>query len=427
MDQQRIRNALKNLALLILFLGMLALTFLTWLTNLRLADAPSSTLISKVYQKFTYGVGGFEIRTGADPAAQPTRVAVTLEGELVGAQYQAAAVSTLYDALRGSMSQALSNSGSFAASTQDDFTKALQGEVLYFGYEGALPVSLLAGWMEGETASAQLADALLLTEDGQLYLHGPEGYWMAETTARPDDWQTAMENYPATACRFAGTEGLTGVRPDTLLSDDGSLRAEQLAVQPPNLQGTLLLDAFAYDPHVRSYTENQGATQVYAENYSTLHVSADGTVEFRTSALEGGMQVYNTAETAREDTLRLQVDFAYTLLKTVQSSVSDSSQAMLYDVAEGDDGVRVLTFIQLVGGIPVAADPPFARFEFQDDRLVAAQIHLSSFQSTGVQTALLGSAQAASAAPAAQDAPARLAVVYRVAEGTATAERCYVS
>ena len=84
--QQKVKNTIKNVVLLVLFVGMLVLTSVTWLGDLSLDSVPSDSLIAKVYQRFTYGVSGFEIRTGADPAAQPTRIAVSLDGELVGAQ-----------------------------------------------------------------------------------------------------------------------------------------------------------------------------------------------------------------------------------------------------------------------------------------------------------------------------------------------------
>ncbi|MDR3766656.1 MAG: hypothetical protein Q3Y08_06430 [Butyricicoccus sp.] len=431
--QQKLKNAIKNVVLLVLFVGMLVLLSMTWMTDLSLDNIPSDSLVAKIYQRFTYGVSGFEIRTGADPAAQPTRIAVSLEGELVGAQYQSATVSTLYVSLQEEMGQALANCGDFDPCTEEDFCQALQGEVLYFGYEGYLPVSLLSSWMGSRAENSDKADALLLTADGELYLHVADGYRVASTSADPSDWEKAMENFSAASCRFAVQDKtLTGVRPDTLLLEQEDMRAEQFAVQAPQLldsqsgsNWTALFDAFQYDPHVSTYPEDQGNTQVYAENYSTLHISVDGTVQFRATAMEGGMEVYNTAETARADTLRLQVDFAYTLLKNVQGSISDSTQAMLYDITQADDNVCVLTFIQLVNGIPVETDStqPFARFEFRENKLMAATIHLQQFQSTGVQTPVLSSTLAAAAAPG---EGARLAVVYQIEEQQATARRCYV-
>lgn len=428
--QQKMRNAVKNLILLVLFVGMLVLTGITWLSDLSVDSVPSDSLMAKIYQQFTYGVSGFEIRTGADPAAQPTRIAVSVDGQLVGAQYQAASVSTLYASLHESMGQALADCRNFQACTEADFRKALGGQVLYFGYEGYFPLSLLASWMGSTADSTIKADALALTADGALYLHLEDGYRVAQATASQAQWEKAMENLAAGACRFAAQEEGLSVRPDTLLPVQEDMRAENLTVTAPNLLDTqsgsnlnALLDTFDYDPHVQSYAEDKGNTQVYAGNYSTLHLSVDGTVTFRASAMEGGLEVYNTAETAREDTQRLQVDFAYTILKNVQGSVSDNSQAMLYDIAEAEDNVCVLTFIQLAGGIPVEQAEPFARFEFRENKLMAAEIHLKLFQPSGAQTPVLASGQAAAAAP---EDGVRLAIVYQIEEGQAVARRCYI-
>ncbi len=435
--RQKMRNFIKNIVLLVLFAGMLALSFATWLSDLDMDSMPSDSLAARIYQKFTYGVSGFEIRTGTDSAAQPTRVAVSVDGRLVGAQYQAASVSTLYAALQQSMGQALQKSKAFQACDEDDFRQALQEDVLYFGYEGAYPVSLLAGWMS-DTDNAQTStyktDVLLLTAAGKLYLRTEDNqYYTAQTKTSTTTWSRAMENLTAAACCFAAQQqALRHVRPDTLLTDDTDLRVEQLTLSRPNLLDAEsgcnlneLFEAFGYAAHVRSYQEDKGNTQVYAENYSTLHLSVDGLVRFRTSALEGGIEVYNAAEAEQTDTLRLRVDFAYTLLKAAQSSVSDNAQAMLYDIAmdEEDSHVCVLTFIQLVGGIPVETAQPFARFEFRDNRLMSADIRLQRFQLSGTQTPVLASTQAASAAPS--DA-VRMEIIYRMHGETATAERCYV-
>lgn len=152
---------------------------------------------------------------------------------------------------------------------------------------------------------------------------------------------------------------------------------------------TALLEAFAYDPYVRTYDEDKGSTLVFVENFSTLHVSADGSVIFNTSALEGGLEAYIAGEVEQDEVLRLQTDFAYTLLREVQGSMSDSSQAMLFDVEERDDNVCVLSFIQLVGGIPVEAGTPFAWFEFQGNKMIEAQFHLRTLEPTGVRTPVL--------------------------------------
>ncbi len=187
---------------------------------------------------------------------------------------------------------------------------------------------------------------------------------------------------------------------------------------------TALLEAFSYDPYVRTYQEDQGKTRVFVENYSTLHVSANGEVSFRTSAMEGALEAYSAAEVEKEDVLRLQTDFAYQLLRRVQGSMSDTSKAMLFDVAEGESGVRVLSFLQVAGGIPVqVGEMPFAWFEFREGRMIGAEFHLRAFESAGEQTPLLPSRQAAAAAPAEGLRP--MIAYTRAADGKFTAQRYY--
>ncbi len=432
--EQKRKNRIKNAILLVLFIGLIVLTSVTWLSGLNLESIPEGTLLHRVYQRITYGVSGFELRTGSDAAAEPTRIAVSTADGLVGAQYQTASVSMLYTVLREPMGAAIDCAGAFAACTEEDFAQALAGEVLYFGYEGQLPLTLLSGWMgSGRSEELQKTDLLLLTGKGKLFIHGENGYQWAETKGSPDAWAHLMQELAAGACSFAAQEGekFAQVRPDTLLFEQESESAERLTMRVPGfLEGqggsdlTALLEAFSYDPYVRTYQEDQGKTRVFVENYSTLHVSVDGEVSFHTSAMEGALEAYSAAEVEKEDVLRLQTDFAYQLLRQVQGSMSDTSKAMLFDVTEGESGVRVLSFLQTAGGIPVqVGETPFAWFEFREGRMIGAELHLRVFESAGEQSPLLPSRQAAAAAPAEGLRP--MLAYTRAADGKFTAQRYY--
>lgn len=432
--EQKRKNRIKNAILLVLFIGLIVLTGVTWLSGLNLESIPEGTLLHRVYQRITYGVSGFELRTGSDAAAEPTRIAVSTADGLVGAQYQTASVSMLYTVLREPMGAAIDCAGAFAACTEEDFAQALAGEVLYFGYEGQLPLTLLSGWMgSGRSEELQKTDLLLLTGKGKLFIHGENGYQWAETKGSPDAWAHLMQELSAGACSFAAQEGekFAQVRPDTLLFEQESESAERLTMRVPGfLEGqggsdlTALLEAFSYDPYVRTYQEDQGKTRVFVENYSTLHVSVDGEVSFHTSAMEGALEAYSAAEVEKEDVLRLQTDFAYQLLRQVQGSMSDTSKAMLFDVTEGESGVRVLSFLQTAGGIPVqVGETPFAWFEFREGRMIGAELHLRVFESAGEQSPLLPSRQAAAAAPAEGLRP--MLAYTRAADGKFTAQRYY--
>lgn len=432
--EQKRKNRIKNAILLVLFIGLIVLTGVTWLSGLNLESIPEGTLLHRVYQRITYGVSGFELRTGSDAAAEPTRIAVSTADGLVGAQYQTASVSMLYTVLREPMGAAIDCAGAFAACTEEDFAQALAGEVLYFGYEGQLPLTLLSGWMgSGRSEELQKTDLLLLTGKGKLFIHGENGYQWAETKGSPDAWAHLMQELSAGACSFAAQEGekFSQVRPDTLLFEQESESAERLTMRVPGfLEGqggsdlTALLEAFSYDPYVRTYQEDQGKTRVFVENYSTLHVSVDGEVSFHTSAMEGALEAYSAAEVEKKDVLRLQTDFAYQLLRQVQGSMSDTSKAMLFDVTEGESGVRVLSFLQTAGGIPVqVGETPFAWFEFREGRMIGAELHLRVFESAGEQSPLLPSRQAAAAAPAEGLRP--MLAYTRAADGKFTAQRYY--
>lgn len=429
--RQKLKNRLKNAVLLVLFVGMLVLTVLTWVADLSLDSIPGDSLFARFHQKLTYGISGFEIRTGDAPAAEPTRVAVTGANGLMGAQYHAASVSLLYDALAEHMGAALAASEAFADCTAADFAAALRTDVIYFGYEGYMPLALISDWLGREASHTAKTDLLLLTAGGRLFIHNEKGYQTAHTSAGLTGWDAAEPS--GSACMFAASDALYAqVRPDTLLLESETTEVQQLAMRQIDFFDaqsgsdlTALLDAFGYDPHVLSYTENAGTTRVFVDNYSTLRMRADGEVIFRASADGGGIEAYSAVEAVRpQDGLRLLADFAYKLVKGAQGSISDELEVMLFDVAEGQNGVRVLTFIRLQGGIPVQTEQPFARLEFRDEQLMTARFHLRKLETTGVRGLVLPGKQAAAAAAA--DGLRQALVYIPAGENSFAAQRVYI-
>lgn len=392
------RNRLKNLILLLLFIAMIPLTALAWLSYLDTSSVPEDSIFASLYQRVTYGVNGFEIKTGNNPAAMPTRIAIKDEGKTNGAQYHEASVSVLYDAMYEVIGKALAAQGEFQSADLSELKQSLKSDGIYFGYEGSLPISLLANWM-GQTSKEQTAtDIIWLDETGTLYIHTMNGFKKKSTNI--NKWNVDVIKLPTNKCIFAADDDMfQKIRPDTLIFENDIVHAEKYSVSIPDFLDaqngtslTNLLSAFSYDLYVNRYEENQGQTMVFVEDYSTLHVSKDGTVIFNASANEGGINVINDPEYANE--LNVQMDLAVTLVREVQNSMGDTSQAMLYAITQNDDE-KVFTFIQCIGGIPVKTEKPFAQLVIQNNKLMEARFELKNFNQTGAQTAVIPTRQAA--------------------------------
>ena len=394
------RNKLKNLILFVSFIAMIPLTALAWLSYLDTSSVPEDSIFASLYQRVTYGVSGFEIKTGNNPAAMPTRIAIKDNGITNGAQYHEASVSVFYESMHETIGKALANQGEFQTTDLTDLKQSLKLNGIYFGYEGSLPISLLANWM-GQTSKDEIAtDIIWLDENGTLYIHTISGFRKKNTDIKK--WDIDVSKLPTNKCIFAADDDMfQKIRPDTLIFENDIVQAEKYSVSIPdflNAQNgtslTNLLSAFSYDLYVNRYEENQGQTMVFVEDYSTLHVSKDGTIVFNASANEGGIDVSSDPEYSNE--LTVQMDLAVTLIREVQNSMGDTSQAMLYAIT-GNNDEKVFTFIQCIGGIPVKTEKPFAQLVIQNNKLMEARFQLKSFNQTGVQTAVIPTRQAAAA------------------------------
>lgn len=394
------RNKLKNLILFISFVAMIPLTALAWLSYLDTSSVPEDSIFASLYQRVTYGVSGFEIKTGNNPAAMPTRVAIKNEGTANGAQYHEASVSVFYESMYETIGKALAEKGEFQSTDLNELKQSLKLDGIYFGYEGSLPISLLANWM-GQTSKDEITtDIIWLDKNGTLYIHTVSGFKKKNTGIK--NWDIDISKLPINECIFAADDEMfQKIRPDTLIFKNDIVQAEKYSVSVPDFLDaqngtslTNLLSAFSYDLYVNRYEENQGQTMVFVEDYSTLHVSKDGTVIFNASANEGGIDVSSDPEYA--DELNVQMDLAVTLIREVQNSMGDTSQAMLYAITQNNDE-KVFTFIQCISGVPVKTETPFAQIVIQNNKLMEARFQLKSFNQTGVQTAVIPTRQAAAA------------------------------
>lgn len=400
MSEQR-KNRIKNLILLVLFVMMFPLTALAWLSYLDTSSVPEDSIFASLYQKVTYGVSGFEIRTGSTPAAMPTKIAIKNNGEMNGTQYNEASISVLYEDMYRFMGEAISASGDFEPSNINDVKKSLGSDGIYFGYEGKIPLSLIANWLGNVCEDNTSTDMLWLDMSGKLYIHTIDGYKSKQTEISSDKWDIDSTKLIANKCSFASENEQFNIRPDTIIFENDIDYIDTLNATSPDFLDaqngeslTNLLSAFSYDLYVNRYEENQGETMVFVEDYSTLHVSKDGNVMFSASANEGGLDISSDSKLAND--IRVQMDMAVSLIKSVQSSMGDTSRAMLYSISDKEN-IRIFTFVQSVGGIPVKTDLPFAQLVIQEGKLVKAKFSLKLFSQTGEKSPIIPSKQAAAA------------------------------
>ena len=425
MKQKTLKNSLKNAALVVLVLLLGALTLLAWDAGLLTGGVQGGlTPLARLQTLLPTGDGGYAQRAGETPAAYPVRLAVSSAGGLVGASYQEAYATPLYDTARPFFASALADAGSFGAAEESALTSALSGSVISAEYAGRVPLTLLGGWFGGK-ASAQAdglsVGSLVLTRDGALFVRDSEdgALYRAETRVDTSAWDRAFEGLSAAPCDFAAALGGAYARlyPETIVPREAQAFDICTARAPAYWEAGAaeslqqLLTAFGYDPSLQSYAEGDGDTQVFVDTESSLRVGRDGAVRYESAS--GGLSAYAAGAVEGADALAARVDFAQKLLTGALASLQATASPMLEGAAtDAESGVCTLKFTQLVAGVPVRtpAEEPFAVLTFRDGLLVSAELHLRVYEPTGERLYALPPAQAAAASP---KAPCGYAVAYR--------------
>lgn len=429
MKTQKLKNRLKNSVLAGLTALLVVLTALGWVGDLSLADLPADSWLGRLYISLSYGdAGGFELRLGEIPAALPTECAVRGEqGEMTGAQYSESAVRAFVSAYGQSLGTALSTAGTLRKGAEDDFRLALQEPGIFLRYDSALPLSLVTHWLGGNPPDHADFDptiqALFVGTDAKLWVRTADGgLYRTELGSAPDT--TPRTELSGTACTFAvqTMPDRSAVLPETLLFSQTlelpvvSSTAPDFGTESPGTSLALLLEAFGYDPYVRNYPDESTGRRVFVATQSTLRVGSDGSVLFRANTEEGGLEAYLENEVDSQTPLLYQVDYARSLLETVFQSFS-SGATFFFDRSQTDESSQntQLIFRYLVNGVPVEGEAGIAAvLEYQENILMAAELHLCTFETAGTVRTLMPSSVAAAAA---MGEPHSLAVGY-FAEGT---------
>ncbi|MGE4548004.1 MAG: hypothetical protein AB7C89_00465 [Intestinibacillus sp.] len=413
--QKSFKNTLKNAALVVLTLLLAVLISLTWSTGLSRDDIPLDSPFARLYALLPFADSGYVQRAGDTPAAYPSGIAMTAADGLRGAFYNEAAEGGLYDMVRPLWAAALVEARGFESAAVDDLRAALSGEdTLLLSYNGSLPLSLLAGWMgaDGSRVAEYDVNALVLTRSGMLFVRdGSNGRLYRTQERMPVNeavWEKTAEGVSAPLCAYAGTleqSDYGSLLPETLVPSAPAaydiLQTRIPAFGDPSSGDSLqtLLGAFGYDPYVQSYTENDGTTQVFVENFSSLRVSREGVVNFKANSLNGALPVYQEGEAGRAEAIAAQIDYAHEVLSAALGAIGSVIPAELQSIQyDSEAGICNLEFAQAAGGVMIRRqDAPLARFTFQGGVLVAAELSLRDYTPTGEKLFVLPVRQAAAA------------------------------
>lgn len=85
--QRSVKNTAKNVSLIVLVVLLLSLCAANWLTGLNIAQMPADNWLRRAHDHLFGGAVGYELRSSGVAAADPAQIALTVDGQLSGVQY----------------------------------------------------------------------------------------------------------------------------------------------------------------------------------------------------------------------------------------------------------------------------------------------------------------------------------------------------
>ena len=85
--QHSAKNTAKNISLIVLVVMLGVLCAANWLAGMNIAQMPADNLLRRAYDHLFGGAVGYELRSSGVSAAEPAQLALTVDGQLYGVQY----------------------------------------------------------------------------------------------------------------------------------------------------------------------------------------------------------------------------------------------------------------------------------------------------------------------------------------------------
>lgn len=404
--QRSVKNTAKNVSLIVLVMLLLTLCAANWLTGLNVAQMPADSLLRRAHDHLFGGAVGYELRSSGVAAAEPVQLALTVDGQLYGVQYNVTEIDAAAAAMRDLWAQVLTGSELVPAALEELNAALRAGDCAELRYHGAIPLGAIAGWMGGvwEDGSETYVETLLYAAGTErLFVRTADGaLYAAPAKADKSVLESAQDAFRGLPCKFSG-EAYT-VYPETLLFESEALSLPLLGTQPLNLFSTRsgtgleeLLQAFGFTAYADFYAEQNDQVRVFVDNVSTLRVGAAGLLQYASSAENTTVRAFEEGEVSGQSALDAQMDCARLILDAALRVGETNTHASLYAAVQ-EEGQTTLVFSQMYGGVPVLGENDFATFTFEGGALVSATVRLQRFAAQDTSRIVLPARQAAAGA-----------------------------
>ena len=345
--KQRWLEAGKNLLIVLLLCSAALLTL--YITNPGpFAQLPGVRRVAAALGSAPQTLPQLETRQAAAvEAVRPTVLSVSTENGRVTAQYDTAASDAMYEALGRFLGEALGTAQEAAACPRTQWTAALSGPGLFYGFPGTVSLSALADWLDadGSRLSGQARAFAVYPEDEavSLLIFTAADCFRCSTQVSAEALAQALEGYGADGSLFA-FEGaadfpqLAGLDPLCLICMGSPAVPAVTAQSSLNVERTAV--RLGFNPYNgTSYTTTDGQ-RVFSESGSRLVISGSRLTYSPTALSAPSGSDTDLIETARS------------LLEELVGGDVGAGRLYLTDVSHAGNQTT-LTFSYLVWGIPV--------------------------------------------------------------------------
>ena len=383
---------LVNVTLAIMCLPTKTLTQTKWLAS---ALRPFAGLFGLNEAELTYTAPA----TGSAfiGAAQPIAVTLSTEAGRQSAQYDFAALDTLYGQYGGLLAQALESAETPQACTESAFYAALRGPGAAFCFPGTISPAVLGAWLNvraPEGADAQWYLLALNGETVELYLLDGSCY-RAQTALSAETLAAELSAAVPDGSFFAfesDAAPYSALDPLSLISASSAAVCTGLGTNPCDAR---FISALATQIGINPYGDarfvgNDGTTS-FTETGLHLRVSAQGRIDLQI------LQSDDRFQSASADALG-RIEAARSLLSRLTGDSYGEARVYLQSYSE-DGQSAVCTFGYYLSGVEIAPRGGGIEIRFDGTQITRASVLYRSYTATSTPAALLPAAQAAACLP----------------------------
>ena len=313
------------------------------------------------------------------------------------------ALDNAFAALGGQLAAALDTAGTAEELTRMAFlSRATQAE-LYFYYPGAVPLDVLAKWLDATGSECTGSGRLFcLRRNGdavELLVEADGTYRAMKTEVDSTTFGQVLETLGTDGSFLAAEGGGSYGHLDPMTVIQPSYTAVP-AVQASNPVDELFLRTTAptaattlgFNPYGDSVYRDDSST-TYTDSDASLRIGADGVLKLENTGLSRRFAAAGDSDAQRIELVRSLVD------TLAAGRLGDS--CIWFSGLETDGQTSTVEFSCYVEGLEVLrADGPAVEARFQGDILTELTLRLRTYTVTGDSTALLPPRQAAAIAPA---------------------------